>query len=97
MKRRRHRDVSTMPVMAAKCRTCPFGPAGDPELRSRIERTVLTAASQTCHHTGVIHGKPDTHLCRGARDLQLQFFHRLGFLPAPTDQAWKEKQKELAK
>jgi hypothetical protein len=89
------RDVSNFPVMQEKCPTCPFGEAGDLHLRASIEQRVLTSASQTCHHTGAIHGKPDTHLCRGARDFQIQIFYRLGMLREESDEAWKEAVKLL--
>jgi hypothetical protein len=78
-----------MPVMAAKCKTCPFGPGGSLEVRASVERRIYTEASQTCHSTGVALGKRrDTHLCRGARDAQLAFLHGIGFLDEPTDAAW---------
>lgn len=89
--RRRGRNVAHMPVMAAHCKTCPFGPNGDRELREKVERRVLdpNGASQTCHSTGVALGKrQDTHLCRGARDLQLRFFAAVGVISEPTDEAW---------
>ena len=77
------------PVMAAKCESCPFREGGDIELRNKVmERTILTA-SQVCHHPR-IHGKKETHLCRGARDEQLTILHRLGLLPEATDQAFAE-------
>jgi hypothetical protein len=92
---RKKRDVGHMPVMKAQCATCPFRAGGDAGLQARIERQVLSEASQTCHHTGVIHSKPDTHLCRGARDFQLQFFYRIGFLDEATDDAWQAKLAEV--
>jgi len=88
-------DVSNMPVMQSNCETCPFRPDGDLRLRSSIEQRVMTTASQTCHHTGSVHGKPDTHLCRGARDYQIQIFFRMGILDAETDEAWTKAQRKL--
>ncbi len=85
----RYRNVASMPVMKANCETCPFGPNGDRYLRTKIEQRVMWEASQTCHHTGSIEGKPDTHLCRGARDYQIQIFFRMGILEAETDAAWE--------
>ena len=79
-------------VMAAVCKTCPFGPKGDHGVRANVERRVLTKGSQICHSTGWPQG---THLCRGARDLQLTVFYRLGFLSTPTDEAWAAKRAEL--
>jgi len=91
----RTRDVSNMPVMQSNCETCPFGPNGDPHLRATVEARVISTASQTCHHTGSIHGKPDTHLCRGARDFQIQIFYRMGILDAETDEAWTKAQERI--
>ena len=84
-----------MPIMAQRCSTCPFNPDGDQELRSKIMQRVVTEASQTCHSTGVMHGRPDTHLCRGARDFQLEYLHRIGFLAEPTDACWAAKWQEI--
>lgn len=99
MARRRNQrtaNITGMPIMPAKCATCPFGPNGDADLRAMIEARLLQI-SQTCHSTGVIHGKADTHVCRGARDWQIQILHRIGFLTEPTDAAWDARYKELAK
>jgi len=37
-----------------------------------------------------MHGTQGTHLCRGARDMQLTILHRLGLIAEPTDEAFKE-------
>ena len=81
-------NITGMPVKDTKCSTCPFGPNGNQQIREMVERRILTEASQTCHSTGVAHGRQDTHLCRGARDFQLQVFRRIGVISAPTDEAW---------
>ena len=88
--------IRNWPVMAAKCESCPFREGGDIELRNRVmERTVLQA-SQICHHPR-IHGKKESHLCRGARDEQLTILFRLGMLPEPTDKAFAEASARYAK
>lgn len=85
-----------MPIMVSMCATCPFRDGGCQQLRSRIEQQVLTTASQTCHSTGVAIGRRyDTHLCRGARDFQLQIFYRLGVIAKPTDEAWAARVVEV--
>lgn len=89
------RNVRNMPVMKESCATCPFRDTGWQELRTKIIKRILTEASQTCHSTGSVKGKRDTHLCRGARDAQLQFFFRLGVISEPTDKAWSEKATQL--
>ena len=82
-------------VMPKKCKSCPFntdknGRHPCPRLVSEIQRRILTEASQICHHP-VIYSQPETHLCRGARDFQLEMFYRLGVIDAPTDEAWESK------
>lgn len=82
--------MNPLPLTAAPCGSCPFGPNGVEEVATSVKQRILTQASQTCHSTGAIHGRRDTHLCRGARDFQLQILHRMGLLSAPTDDAWDE-------
>lgn len=79
-------DVSKFPVCRVKCKSCPFGENGDPHVRRTVEARLLSV-SQTCHSSGLIHGRPDTHICRGARDHQLLIMYRLGAIEAPTDEA----------
>ncbi len=88
------RDVREWPVMAEQCPTCPLrvderGRYPDPRLAAEVMERCITRASQICHHPR-LHGRPETHLCRRARDYQLMIFYRLGFLKEPTDEAWKE-------
>jgi hypothetical protein len=85
-----------MPVMKAQCKTCPFRPEGNPQVRAWVEAHIYTSASQICHHPKV-HGKNETHLCRGARNQQQQIFYRMGILNAPTDEAWNAKWEEVKK
>jgi hypothetical protein len=56
------------------------------DLRVIINRTGLSA-SHICHHATLV-GKPETHLCRGARDEQLTILHRLQLIEEPTDAAF---------
>ena len=91
------KNIQNYPVMKKQCKTCPFnkdnrGRYQDPKLVDRIKRDVLSEASQICHHP-VLTNKLETHLCRGARDFQLQIFHRIEFLEEATDEAW-ERAKE---
>ena len=99
----KHRKKSCeLPIMPAQCATCPFR-KGVAEKYARLTGVIgisaLTEANRICHSTGsnALHrrtGKPET-LCRGARDLQLQFFHVTGIISAPTDEAWEAKCIEL--
>jgi hypothetical protein len=57
--------------------------------------------SRICHSTGKIivsevkraHGK--ARICRGSRNYQLQLLAGIGFLTAPTDEAWEKKNQEI--
>jgi hypothetical protein len=92
---RRKREANEMPVMKQQCATCPFGPGGDPLIcRSVTERIVRLRSSQICHHPS-LSGKPETHLCRGARDLQLKILTAMGAISAPTDEAFQAKWNQL--
>jgi hypothetical protein len=84
-----------MSVMKRQCGTCPFrtddrGRHADVRLVNKIQDQCLNEASQICHHPA-LERKPETHLCRGARDFQLTIFHRMGVIDAPTDQAWSRR------
>jgi len=84
-----------MDVMPKQCATCPFKEDGCKEVRDAVIARSLEGINQTCHSTGAKYGKKDTHLCRGARDFQLQLFHSMGVIEEPTDKAWDAKRKEL--
>lgn len=87
-------NIQGWPVMPAMCASCPFGPNGDRDLESAVISRTILQASQICHHPR-LHGKRETHLCRGARDVQLTILYRLGYLEEPTDAAFEAKSKEL--
>ena len=91
-------NVADWPVMPKRCGSCPFGDKGQPDRDVRLANMVrersLTMASQICHHPRIA-GKKEDHLCRGARNYQLQVFYQLGILPAPTDEAWVSIWEEL--
>jgi hypothetical protein len=89
------RNIRDFPIMPHQCSSCPLrtdkrGRYPDPRLAASVIERCVTRASQICHHPR-LHDKPETHLCRGARDFQITIFYRLGFLKEPTDAAWKEK------
>ncbi len=83
-----------MPIMPEMCATCPFREDRDgvDEVRTGVMQRVLTEGSQTCHSNGIANGEPhDSHLCRGARNFQLEVFARLGVIKEPTDEAWDKR------
>lgn len=93
---RKARNIEGMPVMPKRCKTCPFNENGCKEVRDSVMGRLLEV-SQTCHSTGVALNPPrkDTHLCRGARDVQIEFFYRMGFLEEASDTAWFSKLAEV--
>jgi hypothetical protein len=93
--------MSKMSTRETMCATCPFRPESPHAYLARdLTQSALGQSSRICHSTGSNNainrrtGKPP-QLCRGARDIQLQVFHRLGFLSAATDEAWDAKCVEL--
>ena len=87
-------------VMPRMCATCPFrgdsnaigseyGAETQQLLQSALAASALTEDNRLCHASG-LKGQPETKVCRGARNLQIQYFFALGVLDAPTDQAWRE-------
>lgn len=88
-----------MPVQAQMCATCPFREGSKYEcLRTDITMSAITEANRICHSTGrnalMRNSKPE-RFCRGARNVQLRFFHGLGLLKSATDEAWAAKRKEI--
>jgi hypothetical protein len=89
-----------IPIMPEMCGTCPFRDGSKYEfLRADLTQSALTEASRICHCTGTSGimgrtGKPE-RLCRGARNVQLNLFFRMGFIESPTDEAWRKRCVEL--
>jgi hypothetical protein len=84
------------------CATCPFRDGSEYAfLRDDLAKSAVTEASRICHSTGprnAINRRPKqkkARACRGARDLQLRWLASIGFLDAPTDEAWAKKWKEM--
>lgn len=95
MTKMKRRQIKPLPVCEVMCGSCPFRP-GSPYayLMDELSACSLENASRVCHSTGssAINrrtGKPP-RICRGTRDIQLQVFHRLGVIAAPTDEAWAD-------
>lgn len=90
-----------LPIVHAQCDSCPFKQDSEYScLKAFLAASSINETSRICHSTGNNNGinrrtgKPPM-LCRGARDYQLQFFHRIGFIEEPTDGAWEKRCKEL--
>jgi len=92
--------MKRLSVQPAMCATCPWREGSQyAALRNNLEESAITEASRICHSTGsnaINHqtGKKPK-LCRGARDFQILIFFRMGFIDAPTDEAWEKKCKQL--
>lgn len=94
------KNQTSTPVRAKMCATCPFRP-GSPyaDLAPTLAASAITEASRICHSTGssAINyrtGKPPA-LCKGARNVQIDFLYNLGFLTATTDEAWSARCREM--
>lgn len=85
--------VKDLPLRLTKCSSCPFRPGSKyAYLAADLAESAMTKGSRICHSTGSNGllgrtGKPE-HLCRGARDVQLQAMFALRVIDAPTDEAW---------
>lgn len=89
-----NKDNKNLPVRKTMCPTCPFRRGSPTEfLRPELELSARTEASRICHSTGednAFHkstGLPD-HICRGARDIQLEQFCQMNVIAEPSDEAW---------
>lgn len=91
-------------VMKVQCATCPFRSDGKgyTEVANLLSDRALSTATPICHSTGssdvTSKSKKVSKLnlaCRGARDLQLKYFAAMGFIEAPTDEAWDKKKREM--
>ena len=94
----------SLPIRKTQCKTCPFKAAKDggwEHVRPLLIQRALSEGTPICHSTGkkalIRHEgeKLPEHLCRGARDLQLRFFHAIGFIATATDEAWDVKRQEM--
>jgi hypothetical protein len=75
------------PVRNQQCETCVFKPVSEGGIdltsgrHAEIQVSLLTGSNQLCHHDN------DKTICRGGREFQLQYWHRMGVIAEPTDEA----------
>lgn len=86
-------------VMTVQCASCPWRADNarlklSPGQTVALTEMVLGSSNQRCHAPSLL-GKPETKICRGARDLQLKYFHVLGVLKEPTDECWRTTLAEM--
>jgi hypothetical protein len=78
-------------VQPQKCKHCPWRSDGvlsdAPIDMDRLKLMVLTSSNHLCHAPALV-GKVEDRICRGSRDYQIEFYHALGVLDEPTDDAW---------
>lgn len=92
--------MKNLPLRKTMCATCPFKPGSKyAELAPSLTASALNQASRICHSTGsnAIHHKTGKkpHLCRGARDVQLDVMAAMSVIAAPTDEAWNAQRVEI--
>jgi hypothetical protein len=86
-------------VREQMCEFCPWRKDGgvlhdSPEEFAVLRESVIFEANQRCH-APAFDGEVESQICRGARNYQINFFHRLGILSEPSDRAWAEALEEL--
>lgn len=76
-------DASTLPVMKAHCKTCPFKPNEhgrwqNVELANAVTSRTLFKSHQICHGTEGKNRKPNNR-CKGSYDNNMVIYERMGF------------------
>lgn len=68
--------------------------------QAQLQANVLTKANQYCHApilSETVSTEAPSPVCRGARNIQIQFFFRLGVIEEETDEAWRKALTALQK
>lgn len=93
------KNIKAMKVRLEMCATCPFRKGSKYSyLAADLGQSAVTEAARICHSTGsnaIMRTKKPEKLCRGSRNLQLAYFHGIGFISSATDAAWDQKRKEV--
>jgi hypothetical protein len=76
-------DVSSLPVMKAHCKTCPFKPdekgrCQDQKLANLVTERTLFEAHQICHGTET-KGRKANNRCKGSYDFNFTIYERMGY------------------
>jgi hypothetical protein len=88
-----------VPVRATKCMTCPFRHGSPHADLAPLLALEAMKTNRVCHSTGgpnaitTITGAK-AHICRGAREVQLEAFAAMGFIKEPTDAEWNRRRAE---
>lgn len=68
-----------------QCKSCPFRRGGlqlQPHYLAQIYQYLLEGENHLCHRS-----RQENRVCWGGRQWQLEVFHRLGYIAAPTNEA----------
>ena len=90
-----------IPIMPAPCATCPFREGGWEDLQGLLMQRAIGLdgkGTPLCHSSGpdaLVPKIKEAHVCAGARAFQLQFYAGIGFIAAPTEEAWQAKCDEM--
>lgn len=93
--------TTPMPVMKQQCATCPFRDGGWLQGLLSVRCVGLEeggGGTPICHSTGpdaLVPKIKEPHICAGARAVQLRWFAMIGFIAAPTEEAWQAKCDEM--
>ncbi len=76
--------MSTLPVMGAKCKTCPFrlnaeGLFTEMETVIKVIGRTLFKGQQICHGTETGKERTPHNRCRGSYDYNIAIYKRVGF------------------
>lgn len=89
-----------LPVRKSMCNTCPFK-EGSPYqwLEADLTESAISGKTRICHSTGenAINKKTGfkSHICRGARNIQLKTMCAMKIITKATDEAWNEARVSL--
>jgi hypothetical protein len=85
---KKKKDLSTYAVPPECCTSCPFGGKKPINLNldylAHLYKQLLKGDSQHICHSR------QKAICRGGRTIQLRWFHSIGLLSEPTDEAFNQ-------
>lgn len=86
-------DLRTYPVQERPCETCPF--AGENPIELPLDRYLHYLNNLFGHGQHLCHSAENKTICRGGRDIQLEWLYRIGALSEPTDTAFNQAVDEV--
>lgn len=100
MKGTQEMKATDLPLRKTMCATCPFKPGSKyADLAETLAKSAITDGSRICHSTesNAINTKTllAPHLCRGARDVQLDVMANCGVVSDATDESWNAQRVKI--